>query len=204
MHDCPMPVLPLDSRHSGRDGTDARRLSFNQKIIRRQPVHQLTATTNLKVEIEPTRPHRLPSPAPVMADIGPVCFTPAGIPHDLPVERIRIGASDGTVIPSVRRQRRWQVATQNIMTQIAILTVLSLIGIGITLSILWRLFIFALKAAFVFVLGYLFIKAMVETIWGLILIAAGLALMLIGYTMKAGNSIYKLIIPVRRRRWAVA
>ena len=90
------------------------------------------------------------------------------------------------------------------MTQIAILTVLSLIGIGITFTILWRLFIFALKAAFVFVLVYLFIKAMMETIWGLILIAAGLALMVIGYTMKAGNRIYKLIKPVKRRRWAVA
>jgi hypothetical protein len=90
------------------------------------------------------------------------------------------------------------------MIQIAILTLLSLIGIGITLSILWRLFIFALKAAFVFFLVYLFIKAVLETIWGLVLIAAGLALMIIGYSMKAGNRIYKLNKPAKLRRLAAA
>jgi hypothetical protein len=90
------------------------------------------------------------------------------------------------------------------MIQIAILTIVSLIGIGITLSILWRLVIVALKAGFLFVLAFLFVKSVLETIWGLILIAAGLTLMVIGYTMKANHKIRKFIKSAQRRRLAVA
>jgi len=43
-----------------------------------------------------------------------------------------------------------------------------------------------------------------EPLYFCILIAVGLSLMFIGYTMKAANKIFKIIKPAKRRRRAVA
>ena len=89
-------------------------------------------------------------------------------------------AAERAFAPSVRRKIPFQNHTTETMAATALLIVLSIIAIVIALNILWRVLMLAIKIAFVLVLVYLFVKAVVETIWGLAQIAYGVFLYVIG------------------------
>ena len=94
-------------------------------------------------------------------------------------------ATERAFAPSARRKNRSCNHTKEVMTEIAVLIILSIIAIVITLNILWRVLLVALKLAFVFVLAYLFVKAVLETIWGLMLIVSGSTLYVMGSAIGA-------------------
>jgi hypothetical protein len=86
------------------------------------------------------------------------------------------------------------------MAEIAILSILAIIGTAIALGILWRVIIFALKVAFVLVFALLVIKAVIETMWGAILIIYGSILWIAGHTINLYERIRRNRLAARRRK----
>ena len=90
------------------------------------------------------------------------------------------------------------------MAAIAILTIIAIIGTAVVLDILWRVLIFALKLAFVLVFLALLIKAIAETIWGVILIVCRSLLWVAEHIINLFERIRRKHIAVRRRKFVFA